>query len=260
MDIREYNQQAWDHLVEERNRWTVPVSSEEIERARNGDWQVLLTPTRPVPTDWFPDLQGRSVLCLASGGGQQGPILAAAGARVTILDNSPQQLEQDRAVARRDQLELQTTLGNMANLSPFDEKSFDLIFHPCANCFVPDVRPVWQECFRVLCPGGCLLAGFINPVRYLFDQTKMDAGRLEVRHAIPYSDLADLTPKELQAGILDHKQPVEFGHSLTDQVAGQLDAGFVITGFYEDHYESDSDALSNYLQTFIATRAKKPPC
>jgi len=30
--------------------------------------------------------------CLASGGGQQGPVLAAAGAHVTVFDNSPRQL------------------------------------------------------------------------------------------------------------------------------------------------------------------------
>ena len=40
-----------------------------------------------MPADWFGDLAGAPVLCLASGGGQQGPLLAAAGARVTVFDN-----------------------------------------------------------------------------------------------------------------------------------------------------------------------------
>jgi SAM-dependent methyltransferase len=129
------------------------------------------------------------VLCLASGGGQQGPILAAAGARVTVFDNSPQQLAQDRHVARRDRADLATVEGDMRDLSAFADASFDLIVHPTSNLFVPDVRPVWRECFRVLRPGGVLLAGFCNPILYLFDQELADDGVLQVRHALPYSDL-----------------------------------------------------------------------
>jgi hypothetical protein len=37
---------------------------------------------QPIPLDWFPaDLAGVAILCLASGGGQQGPVLAAAATR-----------------------------------------------------------------------------------------------------------------------------------------------------------------------------------
>ncbi len=74
MSIREYNRIAWDNQVERGNRWTTPVSSEIINAARQGHWEVLLTETKPVPPDWFPDLKGLDVLCLASGGGQQAPI------------------------------------------------------------------------------------------------------------------------------------------------------------------------------------------
>ena len=91
-DVFVYNRQAWDRQVQRGNRWTVPVSSEQIARARNGDWSIVLTPTKPVPLEWFPPLVGLDVLCLASGGGQQGPILAAAGANVTVFDNSPARL------------------------------------------------------------------------------------------------------------------------------------------------------------------------
>lgn len=102
MSIREYNRVAWDNEVERGNRWTTPVSTETIDAARRGDWEVLLTETKPVPRDWFPDLKGLDLLCLASGGGQQAPIFAAAGANVTVFDNSPRQLAQDRLVAERD--------------------------------------------------------------------------------------------------------------------------------------------------------------
>ncbi len=169
MDILAYNRRAWDRQAEKGNRWTVPVGPDVIAAARRGDWQVVLTPTRPVPADWFPALAGLDVLCLASGGGQQGPVLAAAGAAVTVLDNSPAQLARDRLVADREGLEVRTVQGDMADLSAFPEGSFGLVFHPCSNCFVPDVRPVWQEAFRVLRPGGVLLAGFCNPALHVFD-------------------------------------------------------------------------------------------
>ena len=259
MDVRAYNRQAWDKLADGRNRWTVPVSSDDVRRAKEGDWQIVLTPTKPVPREWFPDLTDAATLCLASGGGQQGPLLAAAGARVTVLDAAPRQLEQDRSVARRDGLPLQTVEGDMADLSMFANGSFDLIVHPIANCFVGDVRPVWRECFRVLRTGGVLLAGFVNPVRYIFDNERMESGSLEVRHSIPYADLTALDEATRQRTILDKHEPLEFGHTLEDQIGGQLDTGFVLSGFYEDYYgEGDADPLSEHLPTFMATRALKP--
>ncbi len=256
MDVRAYNRRAWDKAVERGSEWTVPVGPEVIAAARRGEWQIILTPTRPVPRHWFPaDLQGCQILCLASGGGQQGPILAAAGANVTVLDNSPRQLAQDRRVAQREGLSLRLVEGDMADLSPFPDASFDLIVHPCSNMFVPDVRPVWAEAFRVLRPGGALLAGFWNPAAYIFDQALADEGILQVRHQLPYSDLTSLRPEERQR-YLDDLQPLEFSHTLTDQIGGQLDAGFVLTGFYEDHWPGI--ALSDYMPIFIATRALKP--
>ena len=168
-DILLYNRRTWDRQVQRGNPWTMPVSREAVARARNGDWSIVLTPTKPVPAEWFPPLVGLDVLCLASGGGQQGPILAAAGANVTVFDNSPAQLAQDRLVADRDGLMIETVQGDMADLRVFPDARFDLIVHPVSNVFVPDVKPVWREAFRVLKPGGVLLSGFMNPVHYLFD-------------------------------------------------------------------------------------------
>ena len=188
-DILDYNQRAWDRQVERGNPWTVPVTAEEVARARTGDWRIVLTPTKPVPAEWFPPLDGLDVLCLASGGGQQGPILAAAGAKVTVFDNSPSQLAQDRMVADREALTIETHQGDMADLSVFPDESFDLIVHPVSNVFVPDVKPVWREAFRVLKPGGYLLAGFMNPVHYLFDFLALERGEFRVAHRIPYPTL-----------------------------------------------------------------------
>jgi len=255
MDIRDHNRQAWDQQVETGNRWTIPVDPQAIAAARKGVWEVLLTPTRPVPRTWFPELKDRHVLCLASGGGQQGPIFAAVGAHVTILDNSPRQLAQDRLVAEREGLELVTLEGDMRYLAMFPDASFDLVFHPISNVFVPEVRPVWEEAYRVLRPDGILMAGFMNPVNYIFDWDLIEEkGILEVKYKIPYSDVTSLS--EAQRAIrLEKGWPLEFGHTLEDQIAGQIDAGFWLNGFFED---TDPECLiCKYIPVYIATRAIK---
>jgi SAM-dependent methyltransferase len=259
MDIRDYNREAWDREVKKSNKWTVPVSADIIAKARQGHWQIVLTPTIPVPADWFPQIKGADVLCLASGGGQQGPVLAAAGASVTVLDNSPLQLEQDRLVAERDGLSIRLVEGDMADLSTFDSVSYDLIVHPVSNTFVPDVRPVWREAFRVLRHGGRLLSGFMNPAAYLVDYELAErTGVLQVKYRIPYSDLRDL-PEDEKKCRLEQGEPMEFSHTLDDQIGGQLAAGFIITGFYEDRTPpSREEPLTTYMPNCMATRAVKP--
>ena len=256
MDIRSHNRDAWNREVNEgQNRWTQPVSAEIIARAREGEFSILLTENIPVPKRWFPPLSGADVLCLASGGGQQGPVLAATGARVTVFDNSPAQLKQDQFVVERESLDIRTVEGDAADLSMFTDESFDLVFNPCSTVFMPDVRAVWKECYRVLRHGGVLMTGSMNPVHYIFDLYKADEGILEVAHSIPYSDLTSI-PKEYLEELIEKALPVEFGHSLTDLLGGQCDAGFVITDMYED-YMLDS-ALHHYHPNYLATRAVKP--
>jgi SAM-dependent methyltransferase len=255
LDIRAYNREAWDRQVQEGNPWTIPVSPGVIAAARQGEWSVVLTPTIPVPRAWFPAMPGLELLCLASGGGQQAPTFAAAGAHVTVLDNSPAQLARDQMVARREGLEITTIEGDMRDLSVFEDQRFGLVFHPVSNLFVPDILPVWKEAYRVLKPGGVLLAGFLNPVNYIFDLDLVDdEGRLEVRYRLPYSDLTSL-PDDKRQKTLAKGWPLEFSHSLDEQIGGQLAAGFVLTGLYEDH--DPTTIMGQTLPTFIATRALK---
>lgn len=254
MDVVDYNRRAWDRMVARGNEWTVPVTTAEVDAARRGEWQVVLTPRRGVPRAWFPPLLGARVLCLAGSGGQQGPILAAAGARVTVFDNSPRQLAQDRFVAYRDGLPIETIQGDMRDLGVLADASFDLIVHPCSNCFVPDIRPVWREAARVLVSGGVLLAGFINPLAFIFDEAAADRGELIVRHRLPYADATHLDEHELRE-LEERGDPFIFSHSLEEQIGGQIEAGLTITALFEDDWPGKP--LAMYAPSFLATRAVK---
>lgn len=48
----------------------MPVSSKEVDKARNGEYKLLLTPTKLVPKEWIGNIKGKKVLCLACGGVQ----------------------------------------------------------------------------------------------------------------------------------------------------------------------------------------------
>lgn len=256
-DVRAVNRQAWDAMVRAGNQWTTPVTSAQVAQARAGDWSVVLTPSTPVPRAWFGELAGARVLGLACGGGQQGPLLAAAGARVTIFDNSPAQLAQDRLVADRDGLELTTVEGDMRDLSAFADGSFDLVFHPCSNCFVPDIAPVWREAYRVLAPGGVLLAGIVNPVAFTADLALERAGIMQMKYPIPYSDLDHPDDPEVQQ-LRAAGNPLSFGHTLEAQLGGQLAAGFALVGLYEDGWPDAPEPVHKFLKCYLATRAIKP--
>ncbi|WP_019376662.1 class I SAM-dependent methyltransferase [Virgibacillus halodenitrificans] len=256
MDVTKHNSDAWDKKVDEGSRYTQQVSSETIKRSKAGQWEISVTTEKSVPRDWFPEvLEGLKVLCLASGGGQQAPVLAAAGAEVTVTDISKKQLEKDEMVARRDGLSLRTFQGDMSDLSDFEDEYFDIVVNPVSNLFVKDVKPVWKEVSRVLKNKGILIAGFTNPLLWIFDDNQERKGILDVKHSIPSSTLDYLPEDEVQNYIESHNT-IEYAHTLEDQIQGQIEAGFVISGFYEDDF-AGTRMIDNYIKTFIATKAIK---
>ena len=177
MEFLELNRKFWNRYSRERGPWSRRSPKPLIDEARNGNVQIFITTQKNVPAEWLPrDWRGLSVLGLAAGGGQQMPIIAAAGAIVTVLDISEEQLERDREVCAEEGLCLDTVQGDMRDLSRFDAGQFDLIVNPVSNCFVDHVERVWHECFRVLKPGGSLLSGFNNPTVYALDYEAYNKG------------------------------------------------------------------------------------
>ncbi len=121
----------------------------------------------------------------------------------------------------------------MADLSVFSDESFDIVFfHPISNLYVPDVNPVWQECYRVLRKKKRSSYGeFYNPVVFVDDRNQ--ALRAQVR--INETDLSFclIVIKIHYLQIFCKKKKIAkgdglvFGHSLTDLIGGgQLRVGF----------------------------------
>lgn len=226
MSYTDINAETIDRWVAAGWEWGQPLSHEEYLAALAGDWRMKLTPVKYVPGDWFPPLNGKAVLGLASGGGQQMPLFAAAGAKCTVLDYSPRQLESERLVAAREGYDIAIVRADMTQTLPFSDACFDLIFHPVSNCYIREVLPLWRECFRVLKPGGRLLAGLDNGLNFLVDDTER-----RIVHSLPFDPVAD---PALLAELSKGDDGVQFSHTAEEQLRGQLQAGFRLADLYED--------------------------
>ena len=118
----------------------------------------------------------------------------------------------------------------MENLSVFPDENFDFIINPVSICYTKNVKKIYKEIYRVLRPGGSFITAFDNPIAYSLDLTAYNEdNEMKLIYSIPYSDIQTLSKEEIK-----RKKYLEFGHSLSDLIGGQIEAGFKITGFYEE--------------------------
>ena len=248
MDYQEINARTVDRWVEEGWEWGIPVSHETYLRALEGDWEVFMSPTKPVPKYWFGELKGKKLLGLAAGGGQQMPIFAALGAQCTVLDYSARQIESERMVAAREGYAIDILRADMTKPLPFGDESFDIIVHPVSNCYVEDVHSIWRECSRVLRPGGLLICGLDNGMNFILDDTET-----YLANTLPFNPLQN--PEQMRQ-LEEGGSGVQFSHTAEDQLGGQLKAGFVLTDIYEDT-NGRGNLHDHGVPSFWVTRAKK---
>lgn len=245
---QEINKETIDRWVDEGWEWGKPISHEEYVNAKNGQWDVLLTPTKFVPHDWFGQIKGKKILGLASGGGQQMPIFTALGAECTVLDYSSKQLESERIVAEREGYQIKIVQADMTKRLPFKDESFDLIFHPVSNCYIKDVQHVFNEAYRVLKKGGILLSGLNNEINYIVDNDEE-----KIVWSMPFDPL---TNNDVRKYLEEDDAGMQFSHCMEEQIGGQLKAGFTLVDLYED--TNGQGRLHDLnIKSFIATKSIK---
>lgn len=245
---QDINKKTIDRWVEEGWEWGTPISHEEYEDAKKGKWEVLLTPTRHVPHEWLGKLKGKKVLGLACGGGQQMPIFSALGAKCTVLDYSSKQIESELYVAKREGYPIHAIEGDMTKKLPFEDETFDLIFHPVSNCYIKDVQHVFHEAYRVLKKGGILLCGLGNEINYMVDKEEK-----EIIWKMPFDPLVDDKAKQF---MVEEDCGMQFSHGMEEQIGGQLKAGFILLDLYEDTNGAGRLHELN-IKTYVATKSIK---
>ena len=247
MNYQEINSKTIDAWCEEGWEWGQPIDHETFVKAKNGEWNVVLTPTKNVPHDWFLPFKNCKILGLASGGGQQMPIFAALGADVTVLDNSEKQLDSERLVSEREGYDIRIIKADMTKPLPFDDGEFDLIFNPVSFVYVEKLEPIFKECYRILRKGGVLLCGLDNGVNFITNNEE------KIENRFPFNPLIH---KEQYESLMADDCGVQFSHSLEENIGGQLKAGFKLLDIYDDVNGSGRLHELN-IPTFFATRAIK---
>ena len=230
--VNEHNRRAWDQRARDRQRHTAIASEKDF-----------LDPLTAVdPYGWLPrPISGRRVLCLASGGGRQGPLLAAAGAKVTVVDLSPEMLKLDREVATRRGLHLKTVEASMDDLHMLADSSFDIVLQPVSTCYVSDISKVYCEVARILTDGGFYLSKHKQPVN-------LQAALLpSLRYYVlkqPYYRTGALPPAA--SGFHRESGTLEFLHRWEELLGGLCRAGFVIEDVKEPQMGKPEAEVGTY--------------
>jgi len=219
VDYRNANQQAWNQLADSDSLFARVATDEECRKPM----QAL------DGRGWLPEsVAGLNVLCLASGGGWQSILYAAAGANVTVVDLSESMLRLDTREAKRRRFRVQTVHTSMDDLSMFADESFDIVHQPVSSCYVPDLKPVYAGIARVLRSHGLYISQHKQPVSlqisHRSERQQFVIG-VEYYHEGPLPQQQDTAYRESGA--------TEYLHRL-DQIVGDLClAGFVIEDLRE---------------------------
>ncbi len=235
-------------LVEQWIAWSKLCSQDLQTTARNRSaWDARIGDERFVRTDGLPteradalaaidpwlveegSLEGRRILCLAAGGGMHGPLLAVAGADVTVVDFSARQLEIDRQLAKQYSLKLRTVETLIDDLSTLDDSSFDAIVQPVSTSYVRDIYRVYKEIARVLRSGGLYVGQHKQPASLQTDNRATKEGYV----LRSFSEEGRAVPPLTEPSPYRESEMTEFIHTWEALVGGLCRSGFVIEDLQE---------------------------
>lgn len=234
-DIARQNQRYWDEQVAQGRRCTVPyldLDADAYRRYAAGEsdvWPCMEFEQAPEGIV-LKAAPGRDVLCLAGGGGGQSVQLALMGARVTVLDLCAGQLEADRRAAAHYGYQVRTIQGDMRDLSAFADQSFDHVLQPVSLAFVPDLRQVYGQVWRVLRPGGLYASAHCNAATdpICFDGPNGGWDGAAYRISEPYCGGPVLLDAAGRENMTDGQPTGEHRHLYRDIFNGLIETGFAI--------------------------------
>jgi SAM-dependent methyltransferase len=207
---KRFNRRAWEQLAHGSSESSIGFDQLQLERS--SEWLD--------PWGWIPWETVASVLCLASGGGQQAPSFAYLGYETFLLDLSPAQMEVDQ--------------GDMLDLSSLGTRRFDLVYQPVSACYVPSARQLYEQVATVLKPGGYYRVEHWNPY-----QMQMDPGGAwdGVGYRLVEPQGSEPVPLPWTLTTADGQRRFEtlchYIHPLHDLIGGLCDAGFAILRYAE---------------------------
>lgn len=210
------NEPFWDQESKKGIGYTIPYLNLDPKVVR----EFALGKLDPPPKELrrfvvpFGDVEGKDVLCLGAGGGQQSAAYGVLGANVTVVDLSQRQLDADRRAAEHYGYPLRAIHSDMRDLSSLDDGSIDVVY-ATGLCYVREIRRVYEEVARVLRPGGSLRMDAGQPAIFVVEEID---GRYTL--GVPYCE----TVYRRKDGA------IEFRHYMDDVFNGLLEAGLSIQG------------------------------
>jgi SAM-dependent methyltransferase len=204
------------------------------------------------------DIRGKRLLCLGAGGGKHGPLYAAAGATVTVVDLSPAQLELDREVAAERRLELVTIEASMDDLSMFATGEFEIVIQPVSTCYLPEIAPVYREVARVTRAGGLYISQHKSPTSLQSDVKPAAQGYELVE---PYYRTGPLPP--VVGSPHREEGTLEYLHRWEELLGLMCRAGFVLEDLIEPlHAKADAAPgtfghRSRYVAPYVRVKARR---
>ncbi len=268
-NITDIVRDVWNNHVDNNDKYTTPwlnVTKEQIDKISRGELSGLHNPTEfpqghklsAIYRDIHGNLSGKKVLCLASGGGQQSVVYSLLGADVTVFDLNEKQLKSDESAARNYGYKIKTAVGDMRNLSVFQNESFDYIFQPISACFIPKLNQLYTEVYRVLKKGGTYLVEHMNPATYPSTFFNGIDGWDGVGYRISTPYICGPIKKDANNGenMTGGECTGEFRHSLFSIFEELIMAGFTIKHVWEDpsnlfHPEDCEPGSEEYFSTII---------
>ncbi len=249
-DSHWHNRAAWDRLARKQDRLAKPARDEDF-----------INPLASVDgMGWLGgSVHGKRLLCLAAGGGRQGPIYAAAGAEVTVVDISPVMLELDREVSHARQLKVRTIEASMDDLSMLQDEYFDVVIHPVSTCYVPDIGSVYREVARVTTHGGIYISQHKQPTSLQAD-IEPHQGSYRLKHG--YYDKSPLA-SEAKPNLIREEGTLEYVHRWEELIGLMCAAGFVVEALTEPMHAKENSVpgcfghRSSVIAPYVRIKARK---